>query len=93
MRMETVAQFTNLEDAEVSQNCPVLELEGPKIHLKLPNHVAIGKPVKIEANDTLSLGEVVYCRPAADGYVVCVEVMEALHNVTELSRLARALLG
>ena len=49
--------------------------------------------MKIEANDTLSLGEVVYCRPAEDGYVVCVEVMEALHNVTELSRLARALLG
>ena len=90
--METVAQFTDLEDKEVSENCPVLEVKGPTVHLKLPKHVALGKAVKIEANDTLSLGEVIHCRPAEDGYIVCVEVLEALHNVTELSRLARALL-
>lgn len=93
MGMETVVAFTDLEDSNTSHNCLVLALDGPSMQLKLPRQVAIGTPVKIEADDTLSLGEVSYCRPTEDGYIVWVEVLEALHNVGELSRLARALLG
>lgn len=88
-----VAAFTNLENAEVSQVCPVLGLDGRMMQLKLPKRVNIGSAVKVEAGDTLSLGEVSYCRPDGDGYVVWVELMQALHSVTELSRLARALLA
>jgi hypothetical protein len=61
------------------------------MELKLPVGVKIGSPVKVEAGDTLSLGEVSDCRPEGDGYMVCVELMQALHHVNELSRLARAL--
>jgi len=93
MGMETAAAFTDLEESNVSQSCLVLALDGSSMQLKLPSQVPVGRPVKIEADDTLSLGEVSYCRPTEDGYIVWVEVMEALHNVGELSRLARALLG
>ena len=73
--METVAAFTNLNDAEVSQSCPVLGLDGHVMQLKLPKHVGIGSAVKVETGDTMSLGEVSYCHPEGDGYVVWVELM------------------
>jgi hypothetical protein len=90
--METEAAFTNLDGAETSLACQVLGLDGHTMQLKLPKCVDIGSPVKVEGNDTLSLGEVSYCCPTADGYLVWVEVLESLRNVTELSRLSRALL-
>lgn len=91
--METVATFTNLDDAEDSQVCPVLGLDGHMMQLKLSKRADIGSAVKVETGNTMSLGEVSYCRPEGDGYVVWVQVMQALHDVTELSRLARALLA
>jgi len=93
MGMETVGAFTNLDDAGVSQTCPVLGLNGHTMQVKLSKRVDIGSAVKVEAGDTLSLGEVSYCRPEGDGYLVWVEVMQALRDVTELSRLARALVA
>jgi len=91
--MVTVAAFTNLQDTEIAQVCPVLGLEGHMMQLKLSTYVDIGSAVKVEAGDTLSLGEVSFCRADGDGYIVWVELMQALNSVTELSRLARALLA
>ena len=90
--MDTVAALTNLEESQVFQACSVLGLDGHMMQLKLPKPVGIGSAVKIEADDTLSLGEVSYCRPEGDGYIVWVDLIQALHNVAELSRLSRALL-
>jgi len=91
--METVAAFTNLEDQEIPQLCPLLGLTGRNMQLKLAARIGVGSAVKVETGDTLTLGEVSYCHPVADGYVVGVEINEALHNVAELTRLARALLA
>ena len=91
--MDTVGAFTKLDDTEGSQVCPVLGLDGHTMQVKLSKRIDIGSPVKIETSDTLTLGEVSYCRPEGDGYLVWVEVMQALHDVTELSRLARALVA
>lgn len=92
MDMDTAA-FTKLDDTEVALCCPVLGVDGHMIQLKLPKWVDIGSAVKVEADDTLSLGEVSYCRPDGDGYVVWVDLLQSLHNVAELSRLAQALLA
>jgi hypothetical protein len=91
--METLVAYTNLSETEVSQVCPVLGLDGNTMQLKLQKRIDVGSAVKIQADDTMSLGEVNCCRPEGDGYVVSVELFEALHHVTELSRLARALLA
>jgi hypothetical protein len=90
--MQMLVAYTNLSDTEVPQVCPVIGLDGRSVQLRVstPNHV--GSAVKIEADDTMSLGEVSYCRPEGEGYVVWVELAQALHHVDELSRLARALL-
>ena len=91
--MDSVAVFTNLDGAEASQTCPVLGLYGHVMQLRVPKRVLIGSPVKVETDDILALGEVSCCRPESDGYVVSVDVLQALHDVSELSRLARALLA
>ena len=91
--MEMVADFTNLDNAEVSSNCPVIQYDNHTIQLRLSKRVNIGSPVKLEADDTMALGEVSFCQPEGDGYIVWVELAQALHNVMDLSRLARALLA
>lgn len=91
--METLAAFTKLENAAVSLRCPVLGLDGHMVKLKLPQWVDIGSAVKVESDDTMSLGEVSYCLPEGDGYMVWVELFQSLHNVAELSRLAHALIS
>ena len=91
--MDSVAAFTNLDSPEGSQPCPVLGLNGHVMQLKVPKRVSIGSAVKVETSNTLSLGEVSCCRPEGDSYVVSVEVVQALHDVGELARLASALLS
>jgi PilZ domain-containing protein len=54
-----------------------LELEGP---------VAIGSPVKIELDDCLFLGEVIYCRQDETSFFVGVELEQALYGLSELAR-------
>ena len=91
--MEKVVAFTNLTGREATTDCPVLDVDGPAMQLKLPKHVAVGSAVKVETNETLSLGEVSYCRPVGDSYIVWVDLCQALHNVSELTRLAHGLAG
>lgn len=99
--METVAALTNLEanaeggpdQAAAPQPCVVVALDGKMMQVKLPQQVHAGSPVKVEAEDTISLGEVASCRPEGDEYIANVEILQALRNVNELTRLARALLA
>ena len=91
--METVASLTILGESQEPQTCSVVAVDGRMMQMKAPKPVDVGSAVKVEADDTLSLGEVSYCRPDGDGYLVWVDLAEALHNVQELSRLARALLS
>jgi hypothetical protein len=91
--METVAALTNLQEAEIAHSCSVLDVNGHLMQVQLKKPIAVGSPVKVEADDTISLGEVSYCSPEGDNYIVWVALMESLHNVTELSRLARALVN
>jgi hypothetical protein len=91
--METVAAVTAIDEPGASQSCPVLALEGHMMQLKSAKPLGIGSAVKVESDDTLALGEVSYCRPDGDGFVLWVDLMQALHNVEEMTRLARALLA
>ena len=91
--METVAALTNLQEPEIAQSCSVLDVNGRLMQVKMQKPIAVGSPVKVEAEDTISLGEVSYCISEGEGFIVWVNLMEALHNVTELSRLARALVN
>jgi hypothetical protein len=91
--METLVAYTNLSEQETVQLCPVVQLDGSMLQVKVPSYAAVGAAIKIEADDTMSLGEVTWCEPGQDGYTVRIQLIEAMHDVTELSRLARALLS
>lgn len=91
--MDTVAAITTLDQTEISQPGTILGVHGHTMELKIPRQVGVGSAVKVEANDTLALGEVFACRPDAEGYTVWVDLIEALHGVNELSRLAKALIS
>jgi hypothetical protein len=54
-----------------------LELQGP---------VAIGSPLKVEIEDCLFLGEVIYCRADEASFYVGVELEQALYGLGELAR-------
>lgn len=58
-----------------------LELEGP---------VAPGTALKVQLQDALLLGEVIYCRKDAASYYVGVELEHSLCGLAELSRMVNA---
>jgi len=91
--METVATFTKLDTAEGFEDCQVIGVHGHRMQVKLSKWVESGSAVKVEADNTIALGEVSYCHPEGEGYVVWVELLQTLHDVAEMSRLARALLS
>lgn len=63
------------------------------ISVLLPEPVRPGDPIQIDLEDALVLGEVRYWRAAEGGYVVGIEIEEALHGLAALKRLNGALLG
>ena len=91
--MDAVTAITTLDEMELSQEGEVISMFGNLIELKVSEHVSVGAPVKVELNDTLSLGEVTRCRQEASGYMLCVEMSEALRGLRGLSKLAKALIG
>ena len=91
--METVAAFTQLGGVETPLQATVLGVDNHSMQLKLPRWIDIGSAIKVEADDTLTLGEVSHCQPDGDGYLVWVELCQSLYHVGELARLARALLA
>jgi hypothetical protein len=58
-----------------------LELQGP---------VAIGTALKFEVDDSLILGEVIYCRQDEASYYVGVELEQALCGLRDLAEAVRA---
>jgi hypothetical protein len=63
------------------------------IALRLPASVPPGTPIKIEAGDTLILGEVSQCTPQDGRFRVGLVVKHRLVGLADLHRLNRALHG
>jgi hypothetical protein len=59
--------------------------------LLIDREVPLGAAVKVEWSQTLLLGEVCYCRPEGEGFVVGLQLEHALYTTAELARLARRL--
>src|SRR4051794_27419957 len=60
------------------------------IGLQLQGPVAIGTALKLELNDALLLGEVIYCREEASTFYVGVELEQVLCGLGELANAVRA---
>ena len=71
----------------------ILDIAGSGLHLRMPESVSCGTPVKIEGNNTLMLGDVCRCEPAEGAFMVGVQLSGTLSPLTELEQLNRALVG
>ena len=59
------------------------------IGLALESPVAVGSALKFEIEDSMVLGEVIYCRRDERNYYVGVELEQALHGLAGLARALR----
>ena len=71
----------------------ILNVSQSGLRLLVGQPVASGTAIKIEYEDTLLLGEAVYCYPAGDQFAVGLELQQALYGTSELAKLADRLLG
>lgn len=61
--------------------------------LRVDSEVTPGRAVRIDNEDRMLLGEVVFCAQAAGGYRVSVRFHQALNSSSDLAALMEALLG
>ena len=65
----------------------IRNISGRGIGLEMEVPVAAGTALKVELDDALLLGEVIYCRPDESVFYVGVELEHALCGLGELSRM------
>jgi hypothetical protein len=70
-----------------------IEMSEGGMRLLLTRAIPVGAPVKIEAEDSLFLGEVCYCESQATGFLIGLKLLQVLSNLSELARLNRRIMG
>ena len=68
----------------------IRNISGRGIGLETGVPVAAGTALKVELDDSLLLGEVIYCRADGPVFYVGVELEHALNGLGELSRMVNA---
>ena len=70
-----------------------LNMSGRGISIFVPTAFTAGDPVRVQIDDSLLLGEVCYCHPKNEGFVIGIEIDQVLNGLAALERLNRALRG
>jgi hypothetical protein len=87
------ARVTTLDCHATCWDGTIRNLSGWGMRLSVPQAIAAGTPLRIDAGNVMLLGEVCYCIPEGDGHRVGVIVEHILSGLDELARLNRSLLG
>ena len=74
-------------DTRVQGHIRNISGRGIGLEVDLPIHT--GTALKIELEDSLLLGEVIYCRQEKGGFYVGAELEQALHGLVELGEMLR----
>jgi hypothetical protein len=82
--------ITVFGEPDITIPARVKNISGRGIGLELEGPVAPGAAVKIEMEDALLLGEVIYCRQDEASFYLGVELEHALTGLAELSRMVNA---
>ncbi len=80
--------ITGLGGVETVINGFALGMSATTMSLRASNSLEPGRPLKIEAEDTLWLGEVLQCHEAEGEYRLTVALAHALYGLSDLARLA-----
>ena len=59
---------------------------GRGLALEISQPVPLHSALKIEIEDSILLGEAIYCRQEGDAYLIGVELDQVLHGLAELGR-------
>ena len=82
--------ITLFGESDITIPARVKNISGRGIGLELEGPVAPGTAVKIELEDALLLGEVIYCRQDEASCYLGVQLEQALTGLAELSRMVNA---
>lgn len=83
---------TVLGNREIVVTGSVVEISGPNMFLKAAQELPQGRSVKVKAEDTMWLAEVIQCTPAEGEYAVSLDIAHTLNGLGDLARLAERLL-
>ncbi len=87
VRMPAVVTVLGSDEARVAAQ--IRNASGRGLALEMSAPVAPGAALKVEVEDALLLGEAVYCRGEAGGYVVGLQLDQVLNGLAELSQRLR----
>lgn len=80
-------------ESEVEMPCRIELHEGRKMRLRVPRPIPLDTALRIEAEDSLWLGQTEGCREEAAGFAVEVHISHFLRHLPELSRMAERFRG
>lgn len=78
--------LTVLSEPEIRVHGRVRNASGRGLGLVTPSPVPPGAAIRIEIDDSMVLGEAIYCRSDRDGHFIGVELDQVLVGLTELGR-------
>jgi hypothetical protein len=82
--------ITLFGEPEIRLSGRIRNLSGRGIGLEVEGPVATGTALKVELDDALLLGEVIYCRPDGSSFYVGVELEHSVCGLAELSHMVNA---
>jgi hypothetical protein len=85
-RADQAVAVTILGEQPTRLAARVRNASGRGLGLFVPCRVDPGAAIRIEIDDSIVLGEAVYCRSEPDGYYIGVELDQVLVSLTELGR-------
>ena len=88
-----VVRLTLLGEDGRSSDARIVDASANGVRLESPLRIATGSLVKVEWQDTLLLGEVLYSQSAGSSTVLGIELTRALYGLSELQRLNSSLTG
>lgn len=86
---ELPVAVTVLGEQELRCQGVVKNASGVGVGIEFPAFVAPGAAIKIELDNCLFLGEVVFCRPSGDAYFLGIQIDQALNGLAELASALR----
>ena len=82
--------ITLFGEPDIQLRARIKNVSGRGLGLELDGPVATGAAVKLELDDTLLLGEVIYCRKDPSSYYIGVEIEQSLAGLADLGIAVRA---
>ena len=90
-RADQPVAVTVLSEPAMRLEGRVVNVSGRGLGLITPIPLPPGAAIRIELDDSMVLGEAIYCRRDGDGHFIGVELDQVLVGLTELSRNLAAL--